>query len=81
MSETTGTLPRDAKEALELWDKGESIAAFEVESNGAPQSQLYAFAFELIRAARFPVGAKAPEFGFVKAQPRQRQQAHYGASG
>jgi hypothetical protein len=68
MSDETGALPRDAKEALELWDKGEAIAAFEVETDGVrPQVELYAYAFELIRKAKFPVGAKGPELGYVQA--------------
>jgi hypothetical protein len=45
-------LPRDAKEALELWDKGEAIAAFEVESEGTIQDEIYAAAFEMIRNGR-----------------------------
>ena len=42
--------PSSAKDALELWDHGERLAAFTVESDGATQSQLYDAAFEMIRA-------------------------------
>jgi hypothetical protein len=49
-------LPRDAKEALELWDKGEAIAAFEVESEGTIQDEIYAAAFEMIRSGRLVGG-------------------------
>jgi hypothetical protein len=65
--DTTRVLPRDAKEALELWDKGEAIAGFQVESEGTSQDALYSYAFELIRKGRFPVGAEKPEIPFVKA--------------
>ena len=48
----TGLLPKTAKEALELWDKGEPIHAFEVEHETATVEAIYAAAFELIRGGR-----------------------------
>ena len=61
MSEhTTSTVPGTAKEALELWDKGEAISAFEVESQINSQDKIYAVAFEMMRAGRMVNGK--PEF-------------------
>ncbi len=58
-----GALPRDAKEALELWDKGETIAAFEVETQRCTQQEIYAVAFEMIRGGRMVrvAGVDQPE--------------------
>jgi hypothetical protein len=44
--------PNTAQDALRLWDAGESVPAFEIESDGQPQHALYAHAFEQIRGAR-----------------------------
>jgi hypothetical protein len=57
MSPNQVFVPRDAKEALELWDKGEPIAAFEVETERCTQAELYALAFEVIRGAENDLAA------------------------
>jgi len=41
--------PKTAAEALALWDSGEPVPAFQVESEGAEQEKIYALAFELLR--------------------------------
>jgi hypothetical protein len=41
---------RTAEDALKLWDAGEPVPAFEVESEGASQQTLWGLAFDLIRA-------------------------------
>ena len=46
---TTGSIPRTAAAALELWDAGKPVPAFQVESEGASQEEIYGFAFELLR--------------------------------
>lgn len=72
---TTGVLPRDAKEALELWDKGEPLAAFEVESEGTHQNEIYAVAFELIRGVgiwRHP-GGTSIDLPFVRTSLSKRE--------
>jgi hypothetical protein len=48
--EGTGTMPLTAKEALALWDAGEAVPAFQVETAPERQNLLYAAAFELIRS-------------------------------
>jgi hypothetical protein len=58
--EKAAVIPRDGKEALELWDKGEGIAAFEVETQRCTQQEIYAVAFAMMRAARMVNGK--PEF-------------------
>jgi hypothetical protein len=49
--------PKTAKEALELWDSGAPVPAFQVESEGADQDEIYALAFELMRGAEIPSGS------------------------
>jgi len=44
------TMPVTAKEALALWDKGKPVPAFQVETAPERQSEVYAAAFEMIRA-------------------------------
>jgi hypothetical protein len=63
MSEAEAVIPRDATEALELWDKGEPLGAFEVESEGATQLEIYSAAFELMRGGRVAIvdGARTTE--------------------
>jgi len=46
---TTGSIPRTAAAALELWDAGIPVPAFQVESEGASQEEIYGFAFDLLR--------------------------------
>src|SRR5258708_38897729 len=60
---TDAALPRDAAEALELWDKGEPIAAFEVESEGSTQQEIYAAAFYMIRNGNVAMveGVRTPQ--------------------
>lgn len=43
------TMPTTARDALALWDAGESLQAFQVETTPDRQTQVYAAAFELIR--------------------------------
>jgi hypothetical protein len=50
--EKAAVIPRDAKEALELWEKGEEIAAFEVETQRCTQAEIYSLAFEMMRAGK-----------------------------
>lgn len=45
---TEKQIPRTAADALALWQAGEPVPAFEVESEGAPQRLIYAAAFEII---------------------------------
>lgn len=45
----TEIVPRTSVEALELWDRGEALSVFHVESEGASQEELWGAAFELIR--------------------------------
>jgi len=44
-----GTMPLTAKDALALWDSGEPVPAFQVETAPERQTEVYAAAFELIR--------------------------------
>ena len=46
--ESNVTLPRTAADALALWDAGQPVPAFRVESEGAAQSAIWAVAFEVI---------------------------------
>ena len=80
----TGVLPRTAEEAVELWDKGEPLAAFEVESEGAHQQEIYAHAIELLRRGRivdrapvFPI--IAPPADFTKREKDTAQSIAYVA--
>jgi hypothetical protein len=41
--------PKTAKEALDLWDAGEAVPAFQVESEGSDQEEIWGYAFEMIR--------------------------------
>lgn len=50
MMAATGSLPKFAADALALWDSGEALQAFQVETEGAEQEEIYAMAFTLIRA-------------------------------
>jgi CRISPR/Cas system-associated endonuclease Cas3-HD len=43
------TMPLTAKAALELWDAGKSVPAFQVETTPERQTEVWAAAFELIR--------------------------------
>ena len=49
MTELKSGLPKTAEDALALWDAGEPVPAFHVESEGASQEAIYACAFELLR--------------------------------
>lgn len=79
----TGVIPRTAHEALELWDKGEAIAAFTVETEGATQEAIYAAAFELIRGGKLVKEQKVLQVYLQKQDPakstltkRERDVAH-----
>jgi hypothetical protein len=52
-------MPSSAPEALALWDSGQPVPAFQVESEGSAQDDIYAFAFELIRAQELEPAAGA----------------------
>lgn len=41
--------PQTWQEALKLWDAGEPLAVFQVESEGATQTQLWGWAFDCLR--------------------------------
>jgi CRISPR/Cas system-associated endonuclease Cas3-HD len=43
------TMPVTAKAALELWDAGKSVPAFQVETTPERQTEVWSAAFELIR--------------------------------
>ena len=45
-----GTMPLTAKEALALWDAGEAVPGFQVETAPERQTEVYAAAFEMIRS-------------------------------
>jgi len=42
-------MPHAWKKALEMWDAGDPVPAFQVESEGATQEQLWGAAFEQLR--------------------------------
>lgn len=42
-------MPNTWQEALEMWDAGEPVPAFQVESEGSTQEQLWGLAFDLLR--------------------------------
>jgi hypothetical protein len=44
-------MPHTWQKALEMWDAGEPVPAFQVESEGATQEQLWGAAFESLRRA------------------------------
>jgi len=44
------TMPLTAKDALALWDAGEAVPGFQVETAPERQTEVYAAAFELIRS-------------------------------
>jgi hypothetical protein len=43
------TMPLTAKDALALWDSGEAVPGFQVETAPERQTEVYAAAFEVIR--------------------------------
>jgi hypothetical protein len=55
MMETT--MPLTARDALALWDSGGAVPAFQVEAAPERQSEVYAAAFEIIRATIAAVAA------------------------
>jgi hypothetical protein len=57
MEQGTASNPLTAREALEAWDAGQSVQAFQVEGSPERQNKLYAVAFEIIR--RGGVGSDA----------------------
>jgi hypothetical protein len=46
---TVSAMPHTWEKALEMWDAGEPVPAFQVESEGATQEQLWGAAFEELR--------------------------------
>jgi hypothetical protein len=73
MNEQTAPAAIGAKEALELWDKGEAIAAFEVETQRCTQQEIYTVAFEMIRGGRLVRigGVDCPEIQRARGDLRQ----------
>lgn len=49
MEQGTASNPITAREALEAWDSGQSVQAFQIEGSPERQNQIYAAAFEMIR--------------------------------
>lgn len=49
MEQATRPVPLTAKEALNVWDLGEAVPAFQVEATPDRQHVVYAAAFEIIR--------------------------------
>ena len=43
-------MPHTWQKALEMWDAGEAVPAFQVESEGATQEQLWGAAFNVLRS-------------------------------
>ena len=50
--ETTQAMPISAAEALELWDAGKPVLAFQVEAKPERQALVYAAAFDILRETR-----------------------------
>jgi hypothetical protein len=46
----TPAMPHTWQKALEMWDAGEMVPAFQVESEGATQEQLWGAAFNVLRS-------------------------------
>ena len=46
---TVSVMPRNAHHALEMWDAGDPVPAFQVETEGASQEDLWGAAFEAMR--------------------------------
>lgn len=64
MEQETASNPITALEALEAWDAGQSLQAFQVEGHPERQSRIYAAAFEMIRGgASLDRAAIQAEFG------------------
>lgn len=49
----TITMPHTWLKALEIWDSGGPVPAFEVESEGASQDRLWGAAFSILRGEEF----------------------------
>jgi len=47
---TVSTMPHTWQKALEMWDAGDPVPAFQVESEGATQEQLWGEAFHCLKA-------------------------------
>lgn len=66
-----------AKDALQLWDDGQPVAAFQVETTPDRQAHVYGAAFELLRGM---VGGEMPDWDCLEAthgdlSPREREVA------
>lgn len=48
------TMPVTAKEALDLWDAGKDVQAFQVEAKPERQNDVYSVAFMMIRLGKVP---------------------------
>ena len=66
--------PTTAIEAMDVWDKGETLRAFRVTSEKATQEEIYAAAFEMIRS-----GKVAPAFGGLPKHDKLTQVEHASA--
>lgn len=76
----TETLPpKTAAEALKLWDDGADVPAFRVESQDATQQQIYAAAFEMIRASVAPTDA-SPNLIHTTARKLTQREVHVAKS-
>lgn len=66
------TMPLTAQDALERWDEGAAVPAFQIEAKPERQAEVYAAAFELIRAHGNPEQlAKLAERGFPNLSERE----------
>ncbi len=66
-------IPKTAAEALKLWDDHGDVPAFRVEQEDATQEQIYAAAFEHIRASVAPADASPNLIHAASAKLSQRE--------
>jgi hypothetical protein len=71
----TAVLPNTATEALAAWDEGKMLRAVRVTTDGATQNEIYAAAFDMIRAGNVVASARElPEHKTLTL--REHQSAH-----
>lgn len=58
MPDQIAVLPQTVTDALAAWDAGSTLRAFRVNTEGAPQEEIYAAAFEMIREGDLPGSAR-----------------------
>lgn len=61
---TTSKMPHTWEEALKMWDAGESVPAFQVESDVSTQEDLWGAAFSILRG-------DTPEWDISHFTPRE----------